>query len=751
MVNYPYALCFPSTRCSDSLDSRVISNIGQFISVDSRPVSSTRGTFKQIISLYRSYLGSGTLVDSSDKPKDPVLCMHISCPRASYDVNVEPAKDDVLFNNENFVIGMLDNLFKDIYGDIQTKVLKSAALPASNINPRGFEVLLAKKREPLASAPNKNFPCLDSTSGDGAHHSSRSPVTVLKQTLAAPEGDSGPNSGDNALLSGVKAVNSRSNRSHAENRHVGGSNADVTIVEEHSPANQRQIQQPNVYVDAADELSSHTFANRRTDRVRDLDGEEGLRDPRVSNPWTFAKINTPIRQHDAHRRVNHQLLTPGYQTGELDEMIGRQVHGVKKSMKPNNYGLPTPQHTHTCRRVPATIHSSSPEPYPYLSNNCGRSLRNTSPSTHFPSETTSHDFGTLDSWIQRPSDDDRTISHSIGFGGFDQQNHGVLPFDPRDFVSARTVLMESTRGGFPQVDENLSLRSSPSEGLAREESTMQLNLSGNDLCDDRVGTVTLRNLTQYSLGARRGHSSAVVAASGSPENQDNECTSQSNLLTINSFVHPDLAKALDYEVRKQAAVKQWRANQSSKLIGINSSQTPNSSVSSPHQNRYRRALATLCQSVDDDTDTNPTSALEYNDPRAYLIRTQEKDKSDVFVSGARKRRKTSSLPLETVQEQNTVRDLTYIFDTTDINIDIGVGKCGSSGELLDAYITSGTVISGLSSEGLSIDLVQTWEKRVKELLKVSYKRDENITYEVGKIESRINIWPLMQTHLAIHA
>lgn len=746
MVNYPGVLCYATIHCLNSSDPLIISNIGQFISVDSRPVSCTRGALKQIIGLYKSYLGSGTLIESPDKPKDPILCMHITCPRASYDVNVEPAKDDVLFTNVDFVLEMFENFFKDTYGDIQTKLIKNTAPLASKTKARGFEVLLARKREPLASAPDQTSPCLDSASSDGAHINGRSQVTVLKQTSAAPEGYFNPNSGRTEFLSGIKAVNSRSNGPRTENQHLEVSTADVGIAEQRSPANKRQMRRPNAYMDVGDVLSSPISANRQTDRAQDWDGEEGLKYPSVSNPWTFAKINTPIRQHDTRQRVNHQLLTPGHQTGELDEVIGRQVHEVEKNMKIIGHGLPTPQRTQVCQRVSAMFQSSSPESYPFPSNASGRGPKNSILSTYPLAERT---IGALDTWIQRPPDDGPTMSYSSGVDSFDQQDQEILLPYSRDFVSARTILMDTPRAAFPQVDENLSLRSSPPKRLAREP-TIELNLPNNKLRGDWVGIVPRGERRRHFPSAGSDLDAASAAASVSAKNQDIDCTSQNSKISSNiPSVHPDLAKALDYEVRKQAAVKQWRATQSLRLLENELSQTPSSSLQSPHKNRYRRALATLRHPVDD-TATIPAPALEYNDPRACLIRTQEQDKSGASPYGPRKRRKTSSLPLETVHEQSTARDLRLNIDTTDLNFYQSARGCASSIEPYDTYLTFGTISFGLSSPGLTINLVRAWEARVRELLKISYKTDEIIN-KVARIETRINLWPLMQTHLAAHA
>lgn len=65
---------------------------------------------KQIVTLFKKYI-RGALVDFSDKVKNPSIRLKIKCRVASYDANVEPAKDDVLFGNESVVLDLAERLF----------------------------------------------------------------------------------------------------------------------------------------------------------------------------------------------------------------------------------------------------------------------------------------------------------------------------------------------------------------------------------------------------------------------------------------------------------------------------------------------------------------------------------------------------------------------------------------------------------------------------------------------------------------
>ncbi|CAN9379283.1 unnamed protein product [Alternaria alternata] len=90
-----------------------IAHQGTFISIDARPVSSSRGTMKQIVAAYKHRLRKSN--PSLAGIKDPFFCLNIICPPDSYDPNIEPAKDDVMFDNSNVVIGVVDKLLKAYY------------------------------------------------------------------------------------------------------------------------------------------------------------------------------------------------------------------------------------------------------------------------------------------------------------------------------------------------------------------------------------------------------------------------------------------------------------------------------------------------------------------------------------------------------------------------------------------------------------------------------------------------------------
>ncbi|TLD20435.1 hypothetical protein PspLS_08600 [Pyricularia sp. CBS 133598] len=117
-----------------------ISNRGAFFSVDSRPVSPSRTVFKKIYSRFKKCIAKSLEVsDDGKQVKEPFIALNIKCPQGSYDVNLEPAKDDVLFTNEKCIVDTCDALFEKTYGlSLQGETERTCSLnPADSVNSGG--------------------------------------------------------------------------------------------------------------------------------------------------------------------------------------------------------------------------------------------------------------------------------------------------------------------------------------------------------------------------------------------------------------------------------------------------------------------------------------------------------------------------------------------------------------------------------------------------------------------------------------
>ncbi|KAF7546960.1 hypothetical protein G7Z17_g8063 [Cylindrodendrum hubeiense] len=94
-----------------------IKNKGSFISIDSRPILSSRGIGKKITAILRRQL-TGAL-GLSEPPRSslssPFMRLNIECQPGSYDTNVSPLKDEVIFKEEQVILDCFQALCDQVY------------------------------------------------------------------------------------------------------------------------------------------------------------------------------------------------------------------------------------------------------------------------------------------------------------------------------------------------------------------------------------------------------------------------------------------------------------------------------------------------------------------------------------------------------------------------------------------------------------------------------------------------------------
>lgn len=165
-------------HCLTGTDFTKINNAGQYFGVDGRPLASGKGNTRDITKLYRNHLRSVSLDgEESASINDPFLCLQIQCPPGSYDVNIEPAKDDVLFEDPQRILSLVGDLFRDMYGDVagsaEKKQSSKKGKERASYND-GFELLMARK-SPVPSAPQAL------ATGDDLEPSSITPSSAFRR------------------------------------------------------------------------------------------------------------------------------------------------------------------------------------------------------------------------------------------------------------------------------------------------------------------------------------------------------------------------------------------------------------------------------------------------------------------------------------------------------------------------------------------------------------------------------------------
>ncbi|KAF1818943.1 uncharacterized protein K489DRAFT_364083 [Dissoconium aciculare CBS 342.82] len=120
-------------RCD--ADASKVGGFGSFISIDHRPVSSSRGTLRKIVECFHDALKKGKSATLRGV-KSPFLQLGIACPQGAYDINVEPSKDDVLFEDPSAILSMVTTFFQSVYPASDAR--PESAEPCEPVSANGF-------------------------------------------------------------------------------------------------------------------------------------------------------------------------------------------------------------------------------------------------------------------------------------------------------------------------------------------------------------------------------------------------------------------------------------------------------------------------------------------------------------------------------------------------------------------------------------------------------------------------------------
>ncbi len=123
---------------ADISDSSKVRSTSQYVSIDGRPVSPERRTMKEIAKSYKRHVRKSILSATGHSVSRPFLFMHIRCPSQSYDVNIEPAKDEVLFlpHRADQLLSLAECLFSRAYPKDAAQEEKDTANTNDTVSPR---------------------------------------------------------------------------------------------------------------------------------------------------------------------------------------------------------------------------------------------------------------------------------------------------------------------------------------------------------------------------------------------------------------------------------------------------------------------------------------------------------------------------------------------------------------------------------------------------------------------------------------
>ena len=734
---------------------------------------------KQITSLYKSHLRSAISNEDNVKLLDPFLCLNITCPPGSYDANIEPAKDDILLTNSEILLGIVERLFRDIYGEVQLAPSKPPTKKLSTLEPHGIEMLLARKKAPVDSSPVGISPVVEASlppprSAPESFAYTPPNLRTLKNsaidTPHVPPLRRSPRAIDYSDIEhpAIEKTQANAHPSFLASYDLPGSVSSAETCVEPPIGAVRIEAKPrwkgSMYaMDEEDEadLGVHLQERARSPVDLDVDADEHVRDVEVSNPWAFAKLNAAMRS-SGHKK---QLPTPGRQMGDAStstdpssDDLPQQVHSqlLQKS-------LPRIQQT----RSPPEAAYLTPSPFPFPQKARGKRKANDEGmdtcSTAASSNKERQEVGALDTWVQK------------SFSGYDEledppntlrddQGPPDLPYS-RNFVSARSLPL----GGTPLSEiPDASQRPRRKPGPRKQQ---QGNIDRpfvppvND--PHRVWFDIEENPSQKrprKPPPNNGHQNPTRAPTINLRDDKIDDDESEVPTTVEQalppLMHPDLAITLDYETRKQKASEAHRRVLREQAVAANNSKAqidaldplhPQHTIptSSPHKNRQAAAIAALHTNAPDIPPPSTPSkedilALEPSDPRAYLLRIHQQQVPESLhqLRGKSRRQKTAMLPLETVTEEAYIGDLTLLIE--DVTVD-DVEEDMKDGGAWDRYIKSGE--QDVAFGKADVGDVKRWEGRVREMVRELYA----VKGVNGEGEERANVDVDLSKILRAHA
>ncbi|KAH9221548.1 hypothetical protein DL95DRAFT_519128 [Leptodontidium sp. 2 PMI_412] len=648
---------------------------GQYISIDSRPVSHDKGTMRKIVSVYK-YYAKCSVLEVEEKLKDPFLRLNIKCPVSSYDPNVEPAKDDVIFQNESLVLESIEQLFKDAYGT-PTAPPVTTIRQGLGVESDNFELLMSRNKK------TEDLPL----SGD------LDPVQTMKAILPehASVADDLPEPEEGRVLLFL------SDESAEEPESSEGRKWSVDMSKDYSE-DVEGLQRPN--------RSSQSSRNIQ-DSIPDIPASPG----NSLNPWTISKMTAPLRPWNA--------VTPL----SADPIL------LNTTPQSAVTCLPTPQHS-------SDPISADAESFLLVGTAPPRHMinRGDNPTLDLPAVNSSS------CEPQRGSVDLILLPTAIPSPTVAESDDGLLPGDDmeisrrkNDFNSARNILEGPMQTFFHQSGPRKS------KG-ANKSFVPPTRVVDCVMPRDGLRQTTLTGGTTYPTPAQNDGRAISVELEPNTElawAMDFERRKEDATRQRRKEILAARAEAQAEAVAETSAPVLRRQRQENKNASRTEIDHTDDAVrSSPHKNRYNAAIADLesghqaPRSADAAKPFLKTS-LPDGDPRAYLMRRQ-KSMLPAVQGGPLKpmRAKSTRLPLERIPEAQNIHNLMLRYPVDISAVQNSLHKFTSH----DAYVNHGSQYKGLPMNASEAKSAESRIRAVVEKWKEMYpERTDEMEYKLENL------------------
>ena len=634
----------------------------QCISVDGRPVSAARGTFKQIIKKFKKAFASATSSASAEKTKDPIMCMNIHCRRGSYDANVEPAKDDVLFEDPEYLLRAVDYLLVEVYGDsAKTTAKQRPGKEASEC--AGPDLLLA-----------------------ASWNGSRAQDPYARRT-GEKHGDEGIPLSDN--------------RTRFINKGLSSLEPNDTLG------------QSSMYDDGEEAAGCENLDEREVLLHQEAEEDDRSKDISISNPFAIAKMNAAMRNPTSKALTQEKniisigLPTPQRQRGDVQSSPNGEYSARNNIAQRTSPSL-----------VPLSPETSSPPPFPFPHQIRNRRFDG-SPSRPPPSDAdASLELEEFNPWRGTSPSLDPSLDREVTAMDHRSYNKQFPQYVPTRAVNNDTPL-DAIPTNFRRPQPKARAHGQGTNALKKpfispvhDPQKVWFDVADRNNSHsqrDRSRNVIAQPASQRSEGINLRE---VDTASPIPEHPDLAETMQ---------YEARKQQALQNYKQQRMSQTLLAAKLPSRPSGVlpqRDLQIMSPPSSSPHRNRYLKAKEALQPSTTHPPANLPPPLLKPEDPRSILIRDRDRDRQVADIdqdsrprTRTGKRTRTAMLPLETVKESDSVRSL-------HLNVPVSVDSIARLAEGMvrfDMYVAAGSDFEGLDTPGEAD--IRRWEKGLERFVR----------------------------------